>query len=272
VVNDSVGDRFAVKATENVFVRGLIQAATIEAGGNLSCGTGMAGRGRGWIQVSGSTEMVYLDEVNGVVKGDLHAGKELINCRIVVGGDLVCRGAIIGGELGVCGQVQVGHIGTACGTPTTLMLGLPALKTVRAQSLAKEIRVLEARVKEQTRNHQTLARGRAKGSRQQQRLEKLSTEIADIQEQLEAYRAMTAQIEDSRHGDAADADTATLEVQEAIFPRVRLIVGDDQFVFDSVLTGPVTIGISAGGRPSFHQGDGHERPLAEVAEILSRAA
>ena len=95
---------------------------------------------------------------------------------------------------------------------------------------------------------------------------------SDMQQQLEAHRAMAAQIDSSRQGDAADADHATLEVLETIFPRVRLIVGDCEVVFDGALAGPVVIGVSAGGKPSFHQGDGHERPLAEVAEVLRLAA
>jgi uncharacterized protein (DUF342 family) len=123
IVNENIGDRFVVRSAANVIVHGLVQAATIECGGSFICGQGMVGRNRGRLEVGGSVETTYLDAVRGVIKGSLTVRRELINCKLQVGGDLIAeRAAVIGGDMAVGGTARIGSIGCKRGRPTRLVM------------------------------------------------------------------------------------------------------------------------------------------------------
>jgi uncharacterized protein (DUF342 family) len=123
VVREGVRDRFKLKATEDVIVDGLIEAADVTCGGNFTCHRGMAAKGRGHLIVAGDAEAGYLDDVKGRIKGNLTVHREMINCELAVDGQLICdKGTMIGGEVTVSGGVRIAALGSNAGRPTTLIL------------------------------------------------------------------------------------------------------------------------------------------------------
>ncbi|MEE8459041.1 MAG: FapA family protein, partial [Phycisphaerales bacterium] len=71
IVRDGVRDRFEVKATQDIIVDGLIEAATIKCGRNFTCRQGMAAKGQGQLVVDGDAVAGYLNKVKGRIKGNL---------------------------------------------------------------------------------------------------------------------------------------------------------------------------------------------------------
>jgi uncharacterized protein (DUF342 family) len=123
VVREGVRDRFKLEATEDVVVDGLIEAASINCGRNFTCHQGMAGKGRGQLDVDGNAVAGYLDDVKGCVKGSLTVQREMINCELTIGGDLICdKGRVIGGNVAVSGRVQIAALGSNAEKETTLIL------------------------------------------------------------------------------------------------------------------------------------------------------
>jgi uncharacterized protein (DUF342 family) len=126
IVREGVRDRFKLKATEDIIVDGLIEAATINCGRNFTCHQGIAGKGRGQLDVDGDAVAGYLDDVKGHVKGNLTVQRELVNCELVIGGNLICdKGRVIGGSVAVSGSVQVAALGSNAERETTLILTEP---------------------------------------------------------------------------------------------------------------------------------------------------
>ncbi|MHC4219728.1 MAG: DUF342 domain-containing protein [Planctomycetota bacterium] len=128
LVREGIRDRFKVEATEDISVDGLIEAATITCGRKFTCHQGMAGKGRGQLDVGGDAVAGYLDDVKGRVKGNLTVQREMINCELVIGGNLICdQGRMIGGSVAVGGSVQIGALGSNAETETMLILtdGMP---------------------------------------------------------------------------------------------------------------------------------------------------
>ncbi len=123
IVRDGVRDRFEVKATEDIIVDGLIEAATIKCGRNFTCRQGMAAKGQGQLVVDGDAVAGYLNNVTGRIKGNLTVQRELINCDLVIGGDLICdKGTVIAGNLVVGGSIRVAALGSNAETSTSLIL------------------------------------------------------------------------------------------------------------------------------------------------------
>ena len=123
IVRHGVRDRFEVKAMEDIIVDGLIDAATINCGRNFTCHRGMAAKGQGQLVVDGDAVVGYLNNVKGRIKGNLTVQRELINCELVIGGDLIFdRGRVIGGDLAVSGSVRVAALGSNAEKSTSVIL------------------------------------------------------------------------------------------------------------------------------------------------------
>jgi len=139
IVRDGVGDRFEVKATEDIIVDGLIEAATINCGRNFTCPRGMAAKGQGQLAVDGDAVVGYLNNVKGCIKGNLTVQRELINCDLVIGGDLICdQGTVIGGNVAVSGSVRVGALGSNAERSTSLILDSTTLPTTKLEACEDE--------------------------------------------------------------------------------------------------------------------------------------
>jgi uncharacterized protein (DUF342 family) len=212
VVREGVRDRFKVTATGDVVVAGLIEAAEIDCGHDLRCRQGMAGKGRGRLVVGGDAAAGYLDDVKGRITGNLTVQREMINCDLQVGGNLICdQGRVIGGQVAVSGRVQIAALGCAAETETTLLLTPPA--------------------------------------------------------------------RDPGASDPADPTSAPAEItvvdvliHKAIYPGVRLMIGDVVVKFDMALKGPIRIGRHGEGQLYFSDGAGSKRALSSVAKVVGRAA
>jgi uncharacterized protein (DUF342 family) len=129
-IRGDVCDRFVVLATEDVTVFGLIGAATILCGRNLMAHCGIAAHDHGCLYAAGDAHLGYTKNGFALVQGVLLPRRELINCRLVTGADLIGdSAAVIGGSLTIGGKAVIGTLGAATGTMTTLSFGThPSLK------------------------------------------------------------------------------------------------------------------------------------------------
>ena len=144
-IGAGVRDRFIVKASGHVVVKGLIEAATIECGDDLLA-AGIASKERGMITIGGELKARYLNNVQGEVVGNAFVEREIINCNMTFGEQLtLTRGSVIGGKITTAGKTKLWQIGSDIGEKTHLELGyVPAEKEIRSlkvreQQLDKEI-------------------------------------------------------------------------------------------------------------------------------------
>ncbi len=139
IVRGGVRDRFEVKATQDIIVDGLVEAATINCGHNFTCHRGMAAKGQGQLVVDGDAVVGYLNHVKGRIKGNLTVQRELINCDLVIGGNLVCdQATVIGGNVAVSGSVRVAALGSNAETSTSLILDPTMLPRTRLEACEDE--------------------------------------------------------------------------------------------------------------------------------------
>lgn len=267
---EGVRDCFVVKATENITIDGLIEAATIMCGGDFRCRCGMAARDRGHLIVDGNVNTNFLNNVRGRVKGDLNVKNELINCDFAVGGDLnLGQGSIVGGRTIVTGSVKIEKLGSDQNIETTLVLGavpILAARLIKLKSIiAEEHENLEnilASVKE------LKASGGMLRPAQQERLTELSFEESQIRQKLSACELKSFEI----RKEMLEMQTLDLQVGKIINTNVHLIIGTHEMVFRKPLRGPLKIFWNEHQQIRYRQADGEEQRLEEVAEDIQLAA
>ncbi len=269
-VGDGVRDNFTLKATGDVHVRGLVEAADIIVGGDCVCERGMAARGIGHLLVDGSMKAAYLNGVRGRVRANVERDRELIGSELCVGGDVrVSRGAIVGGTLVVGGAVHADSIGTEGGAKTTLRLGSCPFELAKAAKLAdlskrltKEIAPLEARQDEIT------FRGAAATAREKESLTELAFEIAEARRKI---RLLAEQRTDLLRL-AGERRMVKVEVTKVIHAGTVFLVGMREARFTSALKGPVVIGWDECRNLQFRVGSGPVQELTDVASVKEVAA
>ena len=269
-VKEGVRDCFVVKATENITIDGLIEAATIMCGGDFRCRCGMAARASGQLIVDGNVNTNFLNNVRGRVKGDLTVKNELINCDFAIGGDLnLNQGSIVGGRTLVTGSVKVEKIGSDQNVETTMVLGgvpILAAQLLKLNSIiAEENEILEtilAPMQELTSSGGSLRPD------QQERMTELSFEASQVRQKLSACETKSIEIRKEMMG----MQKLDLQVGKIINTNVHLFIGMHEMVFRKPLRGPLKIYWNENQQIRFRQADGEEQRLEEVTEVIPLAA
>jgi hypothetical protein len=130
-----------------------VEAADIDAGGDLAIKQGVAGQGKAQIHAGGDLFTKYLDKATVVVDGNLVVSESILHCDVSVDGGVFLgdnasnprAGRIIGGVIRAKSSIKANVIGNELQTETHLEIGLS--KTVRA-TLSRMEKQIEDRERE----------------------------------------------------------------------------------------------------------------------------
>ncbi len=155
VIRGSIQDLFKVNTNGSVTVGQAVQAAKIEAGGDVTVSGGILCRNKGSVRAGGSVMAKFCDEADIVAGQDILIAKEAINSRMFASKSVVSeRAAIIGGEVYARNSVEIASIGSDACVPTIVGVGThPAAARKAAQHAgelaahAEQIQSLRAVVK-----------------------------------------------------------------------------------------------------------------------------
>ncbi len=269
-VNQGVRDRFVVKATEDVNVYGLIEAATIVAGGNFSCARGMAAKDRGQLLIDGDAEIGFMNNVRGRIRGSLNVRREVINCELIVGGDLNLEyGALIGGQSIVTGSANIGTLGSDGDTPTVLVLGAAPLVSSQLTRLDGLVKAIRQEIDQLQDQYDQLARqGDKLAAEDKEKLTELAMDIEQLQKKLDACERKRQEI----FKEVGAKQQVDVFVNKMVHPKSVLKVGGREIMFERELRGPVKIGWNENREIQYRQGDGPTRSIRLVAREMDQAA
>ena len=158
VVEGDVCDGFSIKCGGDVIVKGVVEAAKIEAGGNVHIAKGINGGGNAELSVGGDFHSQYIEGSVITVKGNIFAD-------YIAGSDVTCHGNIelkgkrelvIGGDVKLCGELIAKDIGNERELPTRIEV----LRTAIDNS--EEIKALEDEKKSCSDNLSSLRAAEAK--------------------------------------------------------------------------------------------------------------
>lgn len=160
VVRGDVRDGFTIKAGGNLTVWGVVEDATLIAGGNVTLQKGMNGGENGSIQSGGDVYSKFLENCLVYAEGDVRIGS-MVAGEIHCGGSVDATerpGALIGGSIHARYHVEARTIGSVSHRGLKITLGVhPREKEIRAETearsreVAKTLQMLEKNITYLTR-------------------------------------------------------------------------------------------------------------------------
>ena len=248
LVRGGVCDCFVVKATGQIEVGGLIEAAILESGGDLVARGGFAGRQRGTAQVGGHLIAHYLNTVSGHVANDLIVEREVINCDLIVhGGVHVDRGSIIGGRLVVAGVIEAAALGSAAAAETQLVIGYVAVLDDKAAQLHRVVATLTRQRDELGETPDNLTGEALAHWRERDR-------------QVEQFEQVQSRLD----GQIRQKRIVDLTVTRMLHLGVILRVAGQRFQIGNNVPGPVRVYLDDAGQPVYSAGGDVDQPLEKL--------
>ncbi len=117
---------FTVKAKGDIQVNGVVEGATLIAGGNIVIRRGVQGMGKGRLVAGGDICAQFFESANVDAKGDVIAGS-ILHSKVYSGGSIKVsgrKGFIVGGEI-ICNScIEVNSIGNKMETQTIIKVGV----------------------------------------------------------------------------------------------------------------------------------------------------
>ena len=269
-VKDGIRDNFTLKATGDVSIGGLVEAADLVVGGDCTCERGVAARGSGHLLVDGSLESAYLNGVVGRIRGSLAIAREIVGCELLVGGDVdVSRGSIVGGTLIVGGALKAGTIGTEAGAKTVVRIGgmpIELAKAARINELAQELSKRIAPLEE--RQYEITSKGGKATAAEKESLTELAFEIAEVRRRLQLLELKRRELLVA----AGSARVVKVDVAKAIHAGTTILVGNREARITTTLKGPLTLGWDENRNLQFRVSGGRVQELRDVASVREIAA
>lgn len=142
-VKGNVVSGFTVRAKGDIIVNGVVEGATLIAGGQIILKRGIQGNGRGLLQAKGNITARFIENCKVYTEGDIVADA-ILHSHLEAKGSVTATGKksiIAGGEVKAGSVIKAKYLGTAMGVNTDLSIGITAKE-------AAEMRQLETVIKE----------------------------------------------------------------------------------------------------------------------------
>lgn len=235
----AVGEGVRLTVRGSLVSLASIEAAEIDASGDIAVQFGILGRGRGRVASGGDVVVKFCEDANVTAGGDLYLGTNAINSRLTVKGTLYGgEAAVIGGETRVGVGLSVGTLGSEGGAPTQVFAAAVegAGQRVRELEEANQKRREEiARIRLTLRP--LMANLKRLSPAQREQVTALCYQADSMEEELNAAEEQRKQLA------AATGEGALIRVGGCIHAGVAITIGTRQTVFGREVRGPVTVAV-----------------------------
>lgn len=227
-INGNVGTNFTVKAKGDIFVKGVVEGAALQAGGNIIIARGMNGMGKGTLKAEGNIVAKFLENVSAEAKGYV-ASESILHSRVTAGGEINVdgkRGFITGGKVCATGSVNVKTLGSQMGAATVVEVGVdPGIKERIAalqKQIAEDTKMLQSIQPILVSTKKKLAQGEKLTPEQMKYIQSLA--LANKQK-TEAVETATAELEELQKGINGASDSV-VRVKGIVYPGTKICMGD----------------------------------------------
>lgn len=136
-VNGNVQPGFRIQAAGDIEIQGYVDAAYIEAAGNITIRGGVQGRNKGEIRAGGNLRTPFIQSALVDVGGNCLVGESIMHSQVSAGGRILMEGrraVIVGGIVRAGEEVATRVLGSPMATPTEVEVGVhPHLRREAAE-------------------------------------------------------------------------------------------------------------------------------------------
>lgn len=124
VIHGDVPSGFTVRAAGDVKIDGMVEAATITAGGSIMISEGLAGMQKGKLEAGENIHIGYINQGNVRAGNNLFVENSILHSECVANNQIICQqGNIIGGAISAGKLVEAKDVGNRLHTQTEIVLG-----------------------------------------------------------------------------------------------------------------------------------------------------
>ncbi|WP_010649269.1 DUF342 domain-containing protein [Oceanobacillus massiliensis] len=148
VIHGDVPNGFQVQAEGDIKIYGMVESATIIAGGSVYIAEGLAGQGSGLVKASGNVTIGYINQGTVETSSDLYVENSILHSECIAEGHIFCqRGNIIGGTLSAGKRIEAKDIGNRLSTITEIVFGVNKRISDKEAALKRQQKELEDKLR-----------------------------------------------------------------------------------------------------------------------------
>lgn len=234
IVYGDVISGFTLKATGNIIVRGTVEGAVLDAGGNIEIGDGMNGNNFGELHAGGHVRSPFLENVKIYAMGDIYT-QSMIACQAYSESSICINdgiGVVIGGKLTARASVKARIIGSKAQRKTEIVLGVQPDIQEEKEAKEKEVTATEETRSLLAKNIQLLQMAGTAGALTDEQ----NAVLSQLTEQEALYRTMVDKLKkeiDELDRLANDYSNCFVECG-TIFPPTKIAIAGSNYSVDAV--------------------------------------
>lgn len=144
IIRGDVPTGFTVKAEGDIKIFGMVEAATIIAGGSIYVTEGISGQEKGSLEAGENIHIAYINQAKIYAGNDLFVENSILHSECLANGHVYCqKGSIAGGSISAGKTIEARDVGTRMNTKTEITLGMNKLLLEREQNLLNKKQELE---------------------------------------------------------------------------------------------------------------------------------
>ena len=228
VIAGSVHSGFKVEASGDIEVQGVVEGATLIAGGNIVLKRGIQGMGKGVLQAGNDIVTKFIESSNVKAGNIVNTGSSL-HSNIEAGEAVVVsgrKGFVIGGSVSAGKKIEASVFGNKMNTATELKVGVKPEVMERFKELTQSINEKQSLMVENKQTLETLKKKLASGAKllpnqlvlAKQAGEQLKVLTEELDKESEEYMMIKQEIEENKDG--------KIVVNQTVFPGVTLFISN----------------------------------------------
>lgn len=228
VIAGSVHSGFKVEASGDIEVQGVVEGATLIAGGNIVLKRGIQGMGKGVLQAGNDIVTKFIESSNVKAGNVVNTGSSL-HSNIEAGEAVIVsgrKGFVIGGSVSAGKKIEASVFGNKMNTVTELKVGVKPEVMERFKELTQSINEKQNLMIENKQTLETLKKKMASGTKllpnqlvmAKQAGEQLKILSEELDAESEEYMELKQEIEENKDG--------KIVVNQTVFPGVTLFISN----------------------------------------------
>ena len=229
IIKGNVNTGYRVESTGNIEVEGVVEGATLIAGGDIVLRRGIQGMNKGYLRAEGSLITKFIENATVVVKGKIESGS-ILHSDVISKYEIYVRGRkglLVGGSVRANVLIEAQSIGSSMGSNTKISVGIDAEVQDRIRKLTEELKGLQA---EEYRTRQLIELLRAKqqqGTLTKEHIAALPKTVQHYTELKERIEAIDSEIEEDSLNIDDSIENARIVVKDKIYAGVIISIAGE---------------------------------------------
>ena len=231
-VKGNVCSNFSIRCSGNVEVRGVVEAAYIEAGGNIILNRGINGMGKGKLKCKGNVIAKYMENCSVEAEGYVET-EAILHSHVQAGTEINVvsrKGFITGGSVSATNVIRVKSLGTDMGAVTDVMVGINPNIINRFGELKKNIAEAQKNLKVMLpvldATKKKLQAGVALAPDQIKNIQQLAIKSKELQQQLKSDTVEMESLQELMNS----STHAHIEITDTVYPGNTISISDASMV------------------------------------------